>query len=265
MNLLAQSTCCVTNAGAFGDGGTISDHALSVYTAVFWASVVLGVLVTALLLYAFVKFRRRSDDDDPVQFHGNTKLEIAWTLVPLATFLSLFALTAANMPFINNIHSDTQYTVTVIGQQFSWTFDYGATSGGSRIRSYGTLFLPENTDVGLNVVSTDPPCNASPSVPSGSTLAAAISSEGCGVNHSFFAPSLGQQMNAIPGDVNTAPIEAREGTYYGQCTELCGVGHATMTFMVVALPMNQFQSCVFGSPSGTVDVPPNKACTLGGS
>ena len=56
MNVLAQSTCCVNNAGAFGDGGAISDRALGVYTAVFWASVVLGVIVTALLLYAFVKF-----------------------------------------------------------------------------------------------------------------------------------------------------------------------------------------------------------------
>src|SRR5450631_4086073 len=115
MNLLAASTCCVNNAGS------ISDRALGVYTAVFWASVVLGVIVTALLLYAFVKFRRRSDADDPPQFHGNTRLEIAWTLVPLATFLSLFGLTSANMPFINNIHDGTQYTVTVIGQQFSWT------------------------------------------------------------------------------------------------------------------------------------------------
>ena len=91
--------------GVFGDGGSISDRALGVYTAVFWSSVVLGVIVTGLLLYAFVKFRRRSDDDEPSQFHGNTRLEIAWTLVPLATFLSLFGLTAANMPFINNIHA----------------------------------------------------------------------------------------------------------------------------------------------------------------
>ena len=91
-----------------------------------------------------------------------------------------------------------------------------------------------------------------------------LANEGCGVNHSFFAPSLGQQMNAIPGDVNTAPIEAREGTYYGQCTELCGVGHATMVFVVVSLPMNQFQSCVFGNPNGSID-DKSKSCTLGGS
>jgi len=138
MNVPAVSSCCVNNAGAFGDGGTISDRALGVYTAVFWSSVVLGVIVTGLLLYAFVKFRRRSDEDDPPQFHGNTRLEIAWTLVPLATFLSLFGLTAVNMPFINNVAADSQYTVTVIGQQFSWTFDYGTTSSGARaIRSGG--------------------------------------------------------------------------------------------------------------------------------
>jgi cytochrome c oxidase subunit 2 len=71
-------------------------------------------------------------------------------------------------------------------------------------------------------------------------------------------------MNAIPGDVNTAPIQARQGTYYGQCTELCGVGHAQMTFVVIGLPMNQFQSCVFGNPSGSID-PTSKSCTLGGS
>ncbi len=264
MNLLAASTCCVNNAGPFGDGGTISDRALGVYTAVFWSSVVLGVIVTGLLIYAFIRFRRRSDDDDPPQFHGNTRLEIAWTLVPLATFLSLFGLTAVNMPFINDIHASTPYTVTVIGQQFSWTFDYGMNDVGKRVRSFGTLYIPENTDVGLDIVSTDPPCNASPPLASGVSLAQALSSEGCGVNHSFYAPALGQQMNAIPGDVNTAPIQAREGTYYGQCTELCGVGHATMTFVVIALPMNQFQSCVFGNPSGSIDAT-SKACTLGGS
>jgi len=264
MNVLAASTCCVNNAGVFGNGGTVSDRALGVYTAVFWSSVVLGVIVTGLLVYAFIKFRRRSDDDEPSQFHGNTRLEIAWTLVPLATFLSLFGLTAANMPFINDIHSGSQYTVTVIGVQFNWTFDYGTTSSGARIRSFGTLYVPMNTDVGLDIVSTDPPCNAKPNVASGSTLAQTIANEGCGVNHSFYAPALGQQMNAIPGDVNTAPINAREGTYYGQCTELCGIGHATMVFTVVSLPMNQFQSCVFGNPSGSIDAT-SKACTLGGS
>jgi cytochrome c oxidase subunit II len=260
MNLLAASTCCVNNAGSFGDGGTISDRALGVYTAVFWASVVLGVIVTALLLYAFVKFRRRSDADDPPQFHGNTRLEIAWTLVPLATFLSLFGLTAANMPFINNIHDGTQYTVTVIGQQFSWTFDYQGqkTTSGNDVQSFTTLYVPANVAVNLQVVSTDPPCvikpiitSSSPDVAtraaalrqkvnSGTSIADAISDQGCGVNHSFYVPSLAGQVNAIPGQTNHLWLEARLGHYYGQCTELCGTGHATMLLEVVAMSQAQF-------------------------
>jgi cytochrome c oxidase subunit 2 len=251
MSLLAQ-TCCVPNTGPLTSGGAIDDTAQFVYGAVFWSSVALGSVTAGLLIFAFFRFRRRADDDAPAQFHGNTKLEFAWTLLPLAVFLSLFGLTAANMPFVNDIHANTRTTVTVIGQQFSWTFDYGITASGKRIQSFSTLYLPENTDVGLDIISTDPPCNSKPTLASGQSLAQAISTQGCGVNHSLYLPSLGQQMNALPGQVNHAPISARLGTYYGQCTELCGIGHAQMTLTVVSLPINKFESCVFGSPDGTI-------------
>jgi cytochrome c oxidase subunit II len=263
MSLLAQ-TCCVPNTGPLTPGGSIGDTGQLVYSVVFWASVALGSIVGGLLIYAYFRFRRRSDDDEPAQFHGNTRLEIAWTMVPLAVFLSLFGLTAANMPFVNDIHADSKLTVTVIGVQFSWTFDYGVASNGKRIQSPTILFLPDNTDVGLDIVSTDPPCNAKPALSSGQTLAQALSAEGCGVNHSLYLASLGQQMNAIPGQVNHAPINARVGTYYGQCTELCGTGHAQMTLTVIGLPMNKFQSCVFGNPSGAID-PASAACKPEGS
>ena len=266
MKLLAQS-CCV-DTSPLHSGGTVDDRMQGIYTAVFWSSVVLGVIVTGLILYAAVRFRRRRDDDEPRQFHGNTRLEIGWTLLPLAVFLSLFAFTAANMPFINDTPASASMHVTVIGVQFAWSFDYGTTPSGKRIQSFSTLYVPENTDVGLYIVSTDPPCNIKVAPVSGQAdpekgYAMAIEQQGCGVNHSFYAPSLAGQMNAIPGQVNTLWFNAREGTYYGQCTELCGVGHAQMTYTIVALPNNQFQSCVFGSPSGTVD-PNSPACKLGG-
>lgn len=266
MNLVAAvcgTTQCV-DTSPLHSGGTVDDRIQLVYTAVFWASVALGSVVALLLLYSMIRFRRRSDDDEPAQFHGNTKLEIGWTLLPLVVFLALFALTAANMPFVNDTPADAPMHVTVIGVQFSWSFDYGATSSGSRIQSFGTLYVPENTEVGLQVVSTDPPCKQPTTLASGQSFAQAVAAEGCGVNHSFYAPSLAGQMNAIPGQVNTLWLDAREGTYYGQCTELCGVGHAQMTYTVIALPNNQFQSCVFGSPSGKVDSN-STACKLGGS
>ena len=261
MNLLAQA-CCV-DTSPLHSGSTVDDRMQAIYTAVFWCSVGLGVVVAALILYAAFRFRRRRDDDQPRQFHGNTRLEIGWTLLPLIAFLSLFGFTAANMPFINDTPADASTTVTVIGQQFSWTFDYGATSGGKRIQSFATLYVPANTDIGLQIVSTDPPCTTKPTLAGGQSYAGAITAQGCGVNHSFYVPSLAGQMNAIPGQINTLWFNARQGTYYGQCTELCGVGHAQMTFTVVVLPSNQFQSCVFGNPNGQI-TPTSPACTLGG-
>lgn len=261
MNLLAQA-CCV-DTSPLHSGGTVDDRMQTVYTAVFWSSVALGVVVAGLILYAAFRFRRRADDDEPRQFHGNTRLEIGWTLLPLFVFLSLFALTAANMPFINDTPADAPMSVTVIGVQFAWSFDYGTSSSGKRVQSFGTLYVPENTEVGLQIVSTDPPCTTKPTVGQGQSYAQAIAAQGCGVNHSFYVPSLAGQMNAIPGQVNTLWLDAREGHYYGQCTELCGVGHSQMLIEVMALPSNQFQSCVFGSPSGVVN-PSSPACSLKG-
>ncbi|HEX6538614.1 MAG TPA: cytochrome c oxidase subunit II transmembrane domain-containing protein [Candidatus Dormibacteraeota bacterium] len=275
MNLLAQA-CCV-DTSPLHSGGAVDDRMQSIYTAVFWSSVVLGVLVAGLIVYAAFRFRRRRNAEEPRQFHGNTKLEIGWTLLPLVVFLSLFGFTAANMPFINDVPADTNSAaanfngapnVTVIGQQFSWTFDYGASSSGKRIQSFATLYVPEDTDIALNIVSTDPPCNTKVQPESGASdpekgYAQAISKQGCGVNHSFYVPSLAGQMNAIPGQVNNLWINARQGSYYGQCTELCGVGHPQMTFTVVALPSNKFQSCVLGSPNGVI-TPSSPACTNGG-
>jgi len=130
--LLAQ-TCCV-DTSPLHSGGTVDDTMQFVYTWVFWLSVILGTIVAALLLYAYFRFRRRSDDDEPEQVHGNTRLEITWTIIPLAVFLSLFALTAFNMPFVNDTPASASMSVTVVGQQFSWTFDYGTNSGGKRVQ-----------------------------------------------------------------------------------------------------------------------------------
>jgi cytochrome c oxidase subunit II len=258
--LLAQ-TCCV-DTSPLHSGGAVDDTMQFLFTWVFWLSVVLGVIVAGLLLYAYFRFRRRSDDDEPAQVHGNTRLEIAWTIVPLVIFLSLFGLTAYNMPFVNDTPAAAPMSVTVIGQQFSWTFDYGGGQTGKRVQSFGTLYVPMNTQVGLQVVSTDPPCTTHPTLTQGQAYSSAISAQGCGVNHSFFVPSLAGQINAIPGQVNHLWLNARQGTYYGQCTELCGVGHAQMLLTVIALPMNDFESCVFGNP--TIN-PSSPSCKAGGS
>jgi cytochrome c oxidase subunit II len=245
-------------------GGPVADSMHFVFNWVLGASLVLGGFVVVMLLYSMFRFRRKHDEEEPRQFHGNTRLELFWTAVPLAVFMSIFSLTVSQMGFINDAPASTATTpvmhVTVIGQQFSWTFDYTGqhNTSGNDVQSFTTLYVPADVPVDLQVVSTDPPCVTKPNLPattadaaqraatlrqklsSGESLADAISDQGCGVDHSFYVPSLAGQINALPGQTNHMWLQARLGHYYGQCTELCGVGHATMLLEVVAMPQTQF-------------------------
>ncbi len=254
----------IVDTSPYHPGGPVADSMQFVFNWVLAASLVLGLFTVAMLLYSMFRFRRKSDDEEPSQFHGNTRLEVFWTAVPLVVFLSLFGLTVSQMGFINDAPASTAATpvmhVTVIGQQFTWTFDYNGklNARGNDVQSFTTLYVPADTAVDLQVVSTDPPCVIKPNplstsaaaaqaaatlrqkMSSGVSLADAISDQGCGVNHSFYVPSLAGQINAIPGQTNHMWLQARLGHYYGQCTELCGTGHASMLLEVVSMPRSQF-------------------------
>jgi cytochrome c oxidase subunit II len=254
----------LVDTSPYHPGGPVADSMKFVFNWVLISSLVLGGFTTAMLLYSMFRFRRKHDDDEPKQFHGNTRLELFWTAVPLAVFMSLFGLTVSQMGFINDAPASTAahpvMNVTVIGQQFSWTFDYTGqhNTTGNDVQSFTTLYVPADTPVNLQVVSTDPPCVTKPNLAganatsaqaaaqlqhkltTGESLADAISDQGCGVNHSFYVPSLAGQINALPGQTNHMWLQARTGHYYGQCTELCGTGHASMLLEVVAESQSQF-------------------------
>ncbi len=262
MNLLATT---IVDTSPYHPGGPVADSMKFVFNWVLLASVVLGLFTVVMLVYSMFRFRRKHDDDEPSQFHGNTRLELFWTAVPLVVFMSLFGLTVSQMGFINDAPASTAAApvmqVTVIGQQFSWTFDYTGshTSSGNDVQSFTILHVPADTPVDLQVVSTDHPCITKPYAASGSSAAAAqaaatmqqklstgdslanaISDQGCGVNHSFYVPSLAGQINALPGQTNHMWLQARLGHYYGQCTELCGTGHASMLLEVISESRAQF-------------------------
>lgn len=263
MNLLATD---IVDTSPIHPGGVVGDSEHFVFNWVMIASIILGTFTALMLLYSMFRFRRKHDDEEPRQFHGNTRLEIFWTLVPLAVFLSLFGITVSQMGFINDAPVSTPtnpvMNITVVGVQFAWTFDYTneKKTDGNDVTSATTLYVPADTAVNLQVVSSDPPCVTAPmavsgdtpdqlqrkaalqsQISSGTSLADGISNEGCGVIHSLFLPQLFGQINAIPGQTNHAWFTARQGHYYGQCTELCGVGHANMLVEVVAMPQAQFQ------------------------
>jgi cytochrome c oxidase subunit 2 len=210
VNLLA------VDMSPFSSAGPVDDRMQYVYTWVWYGSLFLGILVIGLLLIAFFRFRRKADDEEPEQVHGNTRLEITWTAVPFAILFTLFIVTALNMGFINNANaSPNALTYSVEGQQFQWVITY---PNGQKSVNY--LFVPQDTPVNLDLTSRD-------------------------VNHSLYLPNLGGQMNALPGQTNHMWIQAKgQGVWYGQCTELCGYGHHIMLIQVISLPIDKYNSCV---------------------
>jgi len=198
--------------------GPVSNHINDVFWPLFWVSVAVTTAVSLTILYSAVRFRRKHDDEEPVQTHGNNKLEIGWTVVPFLILISLFVLTAANMGVIAST-PDGAMKIKVTGVRFYWQFDYGVKkANGKELTTIKDFYIPVGRPVALDVTSID-------------------------VNHSLFMPNIDGQINAIPGQTNHIWFQIdRPGDYTGQCTELCGDGHWTMDLTVHAMSQSDFDA-----------------------
>jgi cytochrome c oxidase subunit II len=218
---LAPVSAAAVNVSPLDCAGPNACDIVSIYTSIFWIAMVVLVAVGGLLVYAALRFRRR-DDREPAQIHGNTRLEILWTAIPVVIVSFLFIRTTLRMDYVRN-GPPPQQTIQVTGIQWAWSFKYpnGKTS-------FGKLTIPAGQVVRLQVTSKD-------------------------VLHSFWVPRLGGQIYAKPGYQNSGWIEASQpGTYYGQCNELCGLAHWAMTLEVDAVSQAQYQAFLSGAlPPGT--------------
>jgi cytochrome c oxidase subunit II len=189
---------------------------------VFWfvSAICIGIfaLVTAVILYAVVRFRARPDDDsDGAPIHGNTGLEIAWTAVPavLVTAISIVSAVA----LAQNDHLPKKHLrVNVLARQFAWSFSYPGYKG----LTTSILRLPMNeaVELKLHAPATD-------------------------VIHSFWVPQFGQKQDVVPGITTRLVITPKRlGTYPVICTELCGEGHAVMRSRTVVMKPAAFAAWV---------------------
>ena len=176
------------------------DRIQNIYWFATVMSIVIFALVGAVVVYSVWKWRVPLDDDaDGPPIHGHTGLEIAWTAVPAILVIALGIVSAIVMSE-NGRAGDRPLQVNAIGQQFTWKFQYG---------DYGDLttgepVLPVNREAKFTMTAVD-------------------------VIHSFWVPNFGQKMDAVPGIETTILVTpTRTGEYEVVCTELCGLGHATM-------------------------------------
>jgi cytochrome c oxidase subunit 2 len=172
------------------------------------------VLVQGGVLFLAWKFRKRKDDDGavpPPQVHGNTALEIGWTLLPALILLVVGVASVLTILDLDD-HPKDAMKVTVIGQQWWWEYRYDLDQDGTDdIVTANDLVIPAGVPVDLTITSRD-------------------------VIHSFWIPALNGKRDAVPGRAHPLLIEAdKPGVFRGQCTEFCGLSHGFMRMRVVAL------------------------------
>jgi cytochrome c oxidase subunit II len=176
-------------------------------------------LVMVMLFYALWKFKvKPGDESDGEPIHGNTRLEVAWTLIP--TIIVLFG-AGYSWAVLKDIEdtAENPLKVQVFSQQFAWSFGY---PGKGEAWSQGELHVPLDRQVHFKMHALD-------------------------VIHSFWVPEWRIKKDNVPGITTTAIVTPNKpGTYQLICTELCGFGHATMRAKVVVEPAAEFRKWVAG-------------------
>lgn len=185
---------------------------------VYWFATIISIgifaVVMAALLYSVWAFRvAPGDDTDGPPIHGNARLEVVWTAVPAVLVIAIGVVTAVVLSR-NADAGENPLTVKVYAQQFAWFFEY---PDADDARSE-ELVLPVDRNIRFEMTSYD-------------------------VIHSFWIPEMGQKQDLLPGittDIVVTPT--RTGSFALVCTELCGLGHATMRAPVRVLEEGAFET-----------------------
>jgi cytochrome c oxidase subunit 2 len=220
--------------------GPTAQSEKDLFVPVFWVAVAVFVIVQGLILYIAIRYRHRKGQDRiPKQTHGNTRLEIGWTIVPALVLAVVMVPTVSMIWDLARPPDPGALNVTVEGFQWWWGFQY--TDGDMKV-DYGengpitvadVLVVPAGRQVYLTLRSK------------GGLIGGTPSQRDYEVIHSFWIPRLFGKQDVVPNRENHITFSADEpGTYTGQCAEFCGLQHARMKVRVVALDQQGWDAWV---------------------
>jgi cytochrome c oxidase subunit II len=214
----------------------------TLYKITLYVAIVIFLIVEGTLIWSLVRYRWRRAGPQAAQIRGNTPLEMGWTI---GAALILVVLTAVTFIYLDDIEnpppsgpnglraSQARFAtidqaapprsggpvlnIDVNGLQYIWRYDY---AGRNQLYSYEEMVVPTDTTVVLDVTASD-------------------------VIHSWWIPKLGGKVDGVPGHVNKTwfkiPASKAGQEFYGQCAELCGIGHADMRATVRAVTPDEFE------------------------
>jgi cytochrome c oxidase subunit 2 len=222
--VLATASIAYAGNGGLAPPPPKSPNAEGITQTYWWIMIFTGfifVLVEGALIAFVIKYRRgrRERTVEGPQVHGSTKLEIAWTVLPVLILAAIGTFVFYKLPGIKNVPEASaadQTLIDVEGHQFYWLFRY----------PNGAIAIDK------------------PRAPADVVVRERITAPDIDVIHSWWVPQLGGKFDAIPGQVNETWFQAPVGLYEYRCGELCGIQHAYMNGHVRVLPRDEFRRWV---------------------
>ena len=244
IGLLLLLASCAPNAtqDTLQPKGPYAEKLKDLFVPVFWVAVFVFVVVEGGIVWITIRYRHRKGRDRiPAQIHGNTRLEIGWTIAPALILAGVMVPTVASIWDLARKPPEEALNVTVRGLQWWWDFEYTdedmRTNYGDRlsIRTADVLVIPEDRVVSLSLEGAG-----------GQII-------GNDVVHSFWIPELAGKQDVVPGRTNHILMQADEpGTYEGQCAEFCGLQHGRMLVRVRALSAEDWEAWVINQKGEAV-------------
>ena len=222
-------------------GAVITDLGAEIYglhMLIFWICVAIGIGVFGVMLYS-IYAHRKSKGVEASQFHENTRVEIAWTVVPFIILVGMAVPATSTLLEVYD-NDDAEMSILVTGYQWKWKYEY-LDAEGENVAFFSNLATSQeqiyNTDTkGENyLLEVDEPLV----IPVDTKVRFLITAND--VIHSWWVPEIAVKRDAIPGFINEAWTRVlAEGVYRGQCTELCGSYHGFMPVEVHVVGQDEF-------------------------
>ncbi|MEE4298876.1 MAG: cytochrome c oxidase subunit II [Pseudomonadales bacterium] len=220
---------------------SVSREIYDLHMLIFWICVAIGVVVFGAMLYSMIA-HRKSVGHEPANFHESTKLELAWTILPVFILVAM-AVPATNVLIDMYDFGGEDMVVEVRGYQWKWEYKYLDENLNEQVTFFSNLSTPRaqiqnQQDKGANyLLEVDNPLV----IPAGRKVRFLLTAND--VIHSWWIPDFGLKKDAIPGFINEAwTIVEQPGVYRGQCTELCGKDHGFMPVVVQVLPQEEYDA-----------------------
>jgi cytochrome c oxidase subunit 2 len=211
----------------------------TLYDVLISASVPIVVLVPGYVVYAVWRWRMRKGEEekDGPPIHGNTRMEVIWTIIPAVMMLGLTTYSYIVLKDIEETpakaaNAAQELKVRAVGEQFTWTFYYEPEQKGGKEVASNQLYLPVDRPVKFVVQAKD-------------------------VLHDLWVPSFGMKIDAVPGiDTSYRVTPRKRGNFPVVCAELCGLGHAVMRQTAHVLTGGDFEKWLSQERSGGGDEVP---------